>query len=178
MKELLELYYGKKVKHFKFVQYVYPKQYNDKEIYETEVEEPYYEVNFEEDNKSVKYIDLNELIAFSFLKNNTNKEKIISSAVVFWNNNSQTEFRNPNNDEGVLMAGKSHDKIYKTIKSLTGKIELDNPKNEFGEFQEGFLTSTNRFVDRKEAWLIAKQNNQLTEEGFLKNELYSEFIKY
>lgn len=75
MKELLELYYGKKVKYFQFIQYVYPKQYNDKEIYETEVEEPYYEVTFEDDKENVKNIYLNELISFSFLKNNKKNGK-------------------------------------------------------------------------------------------------------
>lgn len=32
---------------------------------------------------------------------------------------------------------------------------------DFGEEVQGFLTSKHRFVDRKEAWVIARQRNQI-----------------
>lgn len=64
MKEILEKIYDKKIEYIRFNQYVYvyPKQYTDKEIYETEVnaEEPSYYIQFVDGSKTV--IDLSELI--------------------------------------------------------------------------------------------------------------------
>jgi hypothetical protein len=60
---------------------------------------------------------------------------------------------------GIIIAGKRHSDCYATLKLLSTefnkKIEL--PPRE----KQGFLTSQNRFVDRKEAWKIAKENNQI-----------------
>jgi len=41
-------------------------------------------------------------------------------------------------------------------------------------FTEGFLTSKNRFVDRKEAWNIAKEVNQIIKVSGGEGTLYSE----
>ena len=64
MKEILEKIYDKKIEYIRFNQYiyVYPKQYTDKEIYETEVnsEEPSYNIQFVDGSKIT--IDLSELI--------------------------------------------------------------------------------------------------------------------
>jgi hypothetical protein len=68
MKEILEKIFDKKIEYFYFNQYisVYPKQYTDKEIYETEVnaEEPSYHIQFIDGSKTL--IDLNELIVKIF----------------------------------------------------------------------------------------------------------------
>jgi hypothetical protein len=68
MKEILEKIFDKKIEHVHFNQYiyVYPKQYTDKEIYETEVnaEEPSYNIQFVDGSKTV--IDLSELIVKIF----------------------------------------------------------------------------------------------------------------
>ena len=64
MKEILEKIYDKKIEYIWFNQYisVYPKQYKDGEIYETEVssEEPSYNIQFVDGSKIT--IDLSELI--------------------------------------------------------------------------------------------------------------------
>ena len=64
MKEILEKIYDKKIEYIRFNQYiyVYPKQYKDGEIYETEVssEEPSYNIQFVDGSKTI--IDLSELI--------------------------------------------------------------------------------------------------------------------
>jgi hypothetical protein len=64
MKEILEKIYDKKIEYIRFNQYiyVYPKQYKDGEIYETEVssEEPSYNIQFVDGSKIT--IDLSELI--------------------------------------------------------------------------------------------------------------------
>ena len=67
MKELLENYFGKEVKYWTFKQYIEIKQYTDKEIYETDVEEPFYIVHFENGDKSD--ISLSDLLIFCFNKN-------------------------------------------------------------------------------------------------------------
>lgn len=45
-----------------------------------------------------------------------------------------------------------------TMVSITG---LRSVETEVGEEIQGFLTSANRFVDRKEAWIIAKKASQI-----------------
>jgi hypothetical protein len=68
MKEILEKIYDKKIEYVHFNQYisVYPKQYTDKEIYETEVEaqEPSYTIQFVDGSKVE--ITLSELIVKIF----------------------------------------------------------------------------------------------------------------
>ena len=68
MKEILEKIFDKKIDSVRFNQYVYvyPKQYTDKEIYETEVnaEEPSYNIEFVDGSKTE--IDLSELIVKIF----------------------------------------------------------------------------------------------------------------
>jgi hypothetical protein len=68
MKEILEKIFDKKIESVRFNQYisVYPKQYKDGEIYETEVdvEEPSYNIEFVDGSKTT--IDLSELIVKIF----------------------------------------------------------------------------------------------------------------
>jgi hypothetical protein len=68
MKEILEKIFDKKIEYIRFNQYiyVYPKQYKDGEIYETEVnsEEPSYSIEFIDGSKTV--IELSELIVKIF----------------------------------------------------------------------------------------------------------------
>ena len=68
MEEILEKIYDQKIENVHFNQYiyVYPKQYTDKEIYETEVEsqEPSYTIEFVDGSKVE--ITLSELIVKIF----------------------------------------------------------------------------------------------------------------
>lgn len=48
--------------------------------------------------------------------------------------------------------------------------------DKFMNAEQGFLTSKNRFVDRKEACIIAKKYNQIVQKHGLDDELYSEDI--
>lgn len=56
---------------------------------------------------------------------------------------------------GMLIAGMRHSDCYRVITGLTGITKLP------GRESQGFLTSNNRFVDRAEAWKIAKNNGQI-----------------
>jgi hypothetical protein len=75
MKEIFKSFYGKEVKSFRFNQHisVYPKQYKDGEIYETEVdtEEPTYTIYF--DDGTEISVELSELLLtlFNLCKNET-----------------------------------------------------------------------------------------------------------
>lgn len=104
-------------------------------------------------------------------------EKIICAAT--WYKDFPKQIHSPKNiDRGVVIGGKNHAQIYTALNALTGKRECTYGEDCCGEFEQGFLTTENRFVGRKEAWLIANENNQITEEGLIRNILYSEFIKY
>ena len=71
------------------------------------------------------------------------KEIILCSAIVY-------------ND--TIICGYRHGDCYDILRQLIPNItEDDEPGREY----QGFLTSTNRYVDRKEAWKIAKENNQI-----------------
>jgi hypothetical protein len=59
---------------------------------------------------------------------------------------------------GKIVCGHRHSDCYQLIRQLVPKItDEDLPKRE----NQGFLTSLNRYVDRKEGWKIAKENNQI-----------------
>lgn len=76
-----------------------------------------------------------------------------------------------NCDKGLVVLGHRHGQCMWTMGSLTGLRSVTNAVDGVGEYEQGFLTNTNRFVDRKEAGQIAFAAGQ-TEE--LKTTLYSE----
>lgn len=59
------------------------------------------------------------------------------------------------NYNGTIISAARHSDCYNVLKELFADPVL--PERE----DQGFLTSKNRFVDRKEAWKIAKENNQI-----------------
>jgi hypothetical protein len=62
------------------------------------------------------------------------------------------------NYNGTIICGHRHSDCYKILQDLLNLTSSDElPGREY----QGFLTSTNRYVDRKEAWNIAKENNQI-----------------
>jgi len=81
-------------------------------------------------------------------------------------------FRPYNVDRGVVVSGWRHGNCIYQMVAITG---LRSIPAEAGEEVQGFLTSRNRFVDRKEAGEIAFANGQTDE---LKTTLYSEDLYY
>lgn len=67
-------------------------------------------------------------------------------------------FRPYNITKGVVVSGWRHSNCIYQICAITGLAQ-----HECGNSIQGFLTNTNRFVDRKEAYLIAKGANQIIE---------------
>lgn len=95
------------------------------------------------------------------------KEFIVCAAIYI--NDNQIHDAQPKNIEiGFVIAGRRHHNCYQTIKDLTGQ-DINNRYLDFvksltpeeARKHQGFITSLDRYVDRKEAWKIAKENNQI-----------------
>lgn len=82
-------------------------------------------------------------------------EKILCAAI--WINNGEQYTQQPKNiKSGVVITGRRHHNCFITLLILRGKIDYDKNK-----IEQGFLTNTDRYVDRKEAYLIAAKAKQL-----------------
>jgi hypothetical protein len=97
-----------------------------------------------------------------------NIERILCSAI--WYKSQQhlpSVYEVINAPTGVVLCGYRHHKIIGQCLSLTGKSQV-----EMGESVEGFLTSKNRFLNRKDAAKLHIQNGgKLT---YSDSELFSE----
>lgn len=76
-----------------------------------------------------------------------NNEIIICAAVLY---------------NGIVVTGRRHRDCNNTIELLVNKSGTKLPDRE----DQGFMTSVGRYVDRKEAFKIAKANNQLIHKMF------------
>ena len=104
-------------------------------------------------------------------ENNINKPKIkefILCAAIYINDGEKHEQQPENIDIGFVICGRRHHNCYQTIKDLSGQSVNDK----YGELlkslsteeirkHQGFITSLDRYVDRREGWVIAKANNQI-----------------
>lgn len=70
---------------------------------------------------------------------------------------------------GIVFCAYRHLQCLYTMIAMTGKKQ-----HEAGEEVQGFLTSTNRFVDREEAAQIALKCGQIKELKYSSKKLYSE----
>jgi hypothetical protein len=92
------------------------------------------------------------------------KEFILCAAI--WVNDKQKHEQQPANIEiGFVICGRRHNNCYQTIKDLKGDVNtyfksLDMSEDNYREHQ-GFITSLDRYVNRKEGLNIAKANNQI-----------------
>lgn len=95
------------------------------------------------------------------------KEFILCAAI--WINDGLKHSQQPVNIEsGFVICGRRHNNCYQTIQSLTDKSPNERIGNllksmsiEEQRKHQGFITSIDRYVDRKEGWRIAKENNQI-----------------
>lgn len=75
-----------------------------------------------------------------------------------------------NIDKGVVLCGHRHHNIIGQCVSL-----LDKAQYELGEYVQGFITSKNRFLDRKEAaklWIELGNTLQYSTEELFSEDLY------
>ena len=75
-----------------------------------------------------------------------------------------------NVDKGIVFCGWRHPNCMYQMVAITGKRSVES---EVGENIQGFLTSQNRFVDRKEGLEIALKANQVINIHY-GSQLYSE----
>jgi hypothetical protein len=68
-----------------------------------------------------------------------------------------------NCDKGLVVLGHRHGQCMWTMGSLTGLRSVTNGEDSVGEYEQGFLTNTNRFVDREEGYNIAELAGQLND---------------
>jgi hypothetical protein len=69
-----------------------------------------------------------------------------------------------NCDGGLVVLGHRHGQCMWTMSSLTGLRTCTFGEDCSGEHEQGFLTNTNRFVDREEGAKIAFESGQIKEE--------------
>jgi len=98
-------------------------------------------------------------------------EKILCASI--WYKEQPTAHYLPKNiNKGVVISGIRHPHCIHTFVALTGKRSVTP---ECGEYEQGFITSHSRFVNREEAYMIAKKANQIKDSGITRGlELYSE----
>lgn len=81
--------------------------------------------------------------------------EIILCAAIHYRDKKKYSAGPLNIESGLVVCGRRHHDCWDILKQVTGFDEnLVNP-----DF--GFLTSENRFLTRKEAWLVAKAANQV-----------------
>ena len=96
--------------------------------------------------------------------------KIICAAIWYTDFDNQTGL--PNNvSKGIVLAGRRHHNCIHTYYKLTGQTTKADDVH-----IQGFLTTDNRFVDRREGYLIAEAANQILKPSDFPGVLYSEDI--
>lgn len=104
-----------------------------------------------------------------------NNPYILCAAI--WYNDGQEHDGQPKNiDTGFVIAGRRHHNCYATAKALAGldnaiKLKIENIENTMDWEQykrhQGFITSIDTYVDRREAYLIARESGQIKNGEYL-----------
>jgi hypothetical protein len=97
----------------------------------------------------------------------------IYCAAIWYKDLPTVKYMPTNVNAGVVVEGHRHADIIRTMVNLLGKRTCTNGEDCAGESVQGFVTNTNRFVDRYEGMKIAREANQIIEETTFP-ELYSE----
>lgn len=119
--------------------------------------------SYEMVGKIVLKLDLGSVII-----NFANNETIVCAAN--WYKELPTPVYKPKNiTEGIVFCGHSHLMCLHQMIAMTGKRQC-----EAGPEEQGFITSSNRFVDREEAAKIALAAGQIKQLTYSKKDLYSE----
>ena len=78
-----------------------------------------------------------------------------------------------NCDKGIVLCGWRHGNIIAQMQATMGLRTVVHGQNSAGEYEQGFLTNDNRFVERAEAAEIALKSGQIKVE---KKYLFSEDV--
>lgn len=91
-------------------------------------------------------------------------EYVTCSAIWYKDLPSQT-FLPKNVDRGIVVCGHRHSNCIDIMKCLANLRSVKNGSESVGEYEQGFMTSKNRFVNRIEAMEIAINTEQVKEEN-------------
>lgn len=78
-----------------------------------------------------------------------------------------------NCNKGIVLCGWRHGNIIAQMETTMGLRTVVNGEKSVGKYEQGFLTSDNRFVGRKEAAELAFRSGQIKE---MKTYLFSEDV--
>lgn len=99
------------------------------------------------------------------------KKEYILCAAIWYNDGLKHDSQPVNIETGFVVCGRRHHNCYATVVNIASlneaiKLKITNIENTMSKEEynkhQGFITSLDRYVDRKEAWIIAKENNQIT----------------
>ena len=85
-------------------------------------------------------------------------EEYILCSAIHYNDGKEHVHQPKNIAEGIVIAGRRHHNCITTLAALMGD---GYDKKLAGRDGQGFLTNTDRFVTRKEAYIIAEKAQQL-----------------
>lgn len=91
------------------------------------------------------------------------KDEYIICAAIWYKDLPSTHYLPKNIDCGVVVCGHRHHNCIDIVKSLSNLRTVKLSPDGVGDSIQGFLTNTNRFVDRIEALKIAIEQNQVDE---------------
>lgn len=97
------------------------------------------------------------------LQMNNGKVEYIMCAAIWYKDFEQPTHSPYNVDCGVVLCGHRHGFIIGQMHSITGLRTVTNGEKAVGDYVQGFLTTKNRFLNRKESLELVKENGQLTE---------------
>jgi hypothetical protein len=100
-----------------------------------------------------------------------NPKEYILCAANYYNDNKQYTFNPKSITEGFIVCGHRHHNCIQMFAQIVGFPYTDEANELHKTEIQGFLTNTNRFVNREEAAQIAFQANQIDK---LKDKLFSE----
>jgi predicted hotdog family 3-hydroxylacyl-ACP dehydratase len=97
------------------------------------------------------------------------RKEFILSAAIHYDDSLRHKQQPENVRTGFIVTGRRHSDCYATIEAIAGtdiglKKKIDNILH--NRSHQGFITSTNRYVSRAEAFKIAKANDQIIHHMF------------
>jgi len=94
-----------------------------------------------------------------------NKKEFILCAANYYNDGSKETHTVSNIEEGFVICGRRHHNCIAIFAKMYGFPYSRKTQKIMGTEIQGFITSTNRFVNRVEAMSIARAANQVITEG-------------
>lgn len=92
---------------------------------------------------------------------NPNPEYITCAAIWYKDVEGTHGMRPVNLEKGIVVCGRRHGDVIQTVSTLAHLRTVQFGERAIGDHEEGFLTSRNRFLDRKEAGELAFKIGQV-----------------